>query len=147
LLYPNGRLQHAGIVIGVDGHATHIERFRPPDEPVFSSALTFRSRSLLSLGACLAVEKPKFDSFNGSEAVNQPFEFSDIDLCLRLADCGWRALLELAAVLIHREAASSQELRYAGQVAYFKSRWRDRLRDDRHFHLALSLDWHTAPLG
>jgi hypothetical protein len=55
-------------------------------------------------------------------------------------------------VLVHHEAATrkvwlSQENRYAGEVAYFKSHWRHLLRDDPFFHPALSLDWHTAELG
>ena len=98
----------------------------------------------------LAVEKSKFDAVGGFNSVNLPVEYSDIDLCLRLGERGWVALLEPASVLVHHEAASrkvwrSQEQRYAGQVAYFRSRWRHRLRDDL-FHPALSLDWHTAAL-
>ena len=131
LLYPNGRLQHAGIVLGVDGHATHFERFRPPDEPGFFGRVNLPHEVSAVTGACLAVEKAKFDAVDGFDAANLPVEFSDIDLCLRLAERGWTALVEPAAVLIHHEAASrkvwrSQEQRYAGQVAYFKSRWRQR---------------------
>ena len=103
-------------------------------------------------GACLAVARAKFDAVGGFDAVNLPVEFSDIDLCLRLAERRWTALLEPAAVLIHHEAATrkaslAQELRYAAEVAYFKSRWRHRLRADPYFHPALSLDWHGAALG
>jgi GT2 family glycosyltransferase len=152
LLYPNGRLQHTGIVLGVDGHATHFERFRPPDEPGFFGNVNLPHEVSAVTGACLAVEKAKFEVVGGFDAANLPVEFSDIDLCLRLAEKGWTALFEPAAVLIHHEAASrkvwrSQEKRYAGQVAYFRSRWRHVLRDDPYFHPALSLDWHTAALG
>ena len=98
------------------------------------------------------MEKAKFNSIAGFDAANMPNEFSDIDLCLRLAEQGWTTLFEPAAVLLHHEAASrkvwrSQEKRYAGEVAYFQTRWRQRLRDDPFFHPALSLDWHTAALG
>ena len=152
LLYPDGRLQHAGIVIGVDGHATHFERFRPPHDPGFFRRTNVPHEVSAVTGACLAVEKAKFDAIKGFDAVNLPIEFSDVDLCLRLAEHGWTALIEPAAVLIHHEAATrkvwrSQEKRYAGQVAYFKSRWRRAIRDDPYFHPALSLDWHVAALG
>ena len=40
-----------------------------------------------------------------------------------------------------------QERRYACEVAYFKARWRHRLRADPYFHPALSLDWHGAALA
>lgn len=152
LVYPDGRLQHAGVVLGIDGHVNHFERFRPPDDPGFFGRINFPHEISAVTGACLAVEKRKFDAVGGFDEVNLPVEFSDIDLCLRLAERGWTALIEPAALLVHREAASrkiwrSQEKRYAGQVAYFKERWRNRLRDDPYFHPALSLDWHTAALG
>ncbi len=152
LIYPDGRLQHGGVVIGVDGHATHFERFGRPDEPGFFDRLNVPHEVSAVTGACLAVEKTKFDAVGGFDAINLPVEFSDIDLCLRLAERGWTTLVEPAARLIHHEAATrkvwrSQEQRYAGQVAYFKERWRARLRDDPYFNPALSLDWHTAALG
>ena len=39
LIYPDGRLQHAGVTIGVDGHAAHFERFRPPETPGYFGRL------------------------------------------------------------------------------------------------------------
>jgi len=152
LIYPNGQLQHAGVVIGVDGHATHFERFRPPDAPGYFGRINLPHEVSAVTGACLAVDRAKFDAIGGFDALNLPVEFSDIDLCLRLAERGWTSVFEPDAVLIHHEAATrklwrSQEKRYAGQVAYFKSRWRRLLRDDPYFHPALSLDWHAAALG
>jgi GT2 family glycosyltransferase len=152
LVYPDGRVQHAGVTLGVDGHAAHFERFCAPDAPGYFGRFNLPHEVLAVTGACLAVEKAKFDAVGGFDAINLPVEFSDVDLCLRLAERGWTALMEPAARLVHREAASrkvwrSQERRYAGQVAYFKQRWRARLRDDPYFHPALSLDWHKAALG
>ena len=152
LVYPDGRLQHGGVVIGVDGHASHFERFGKPDEPGLFGRLGVPHEVSAVTGACLAVEKAKFDAVGGFDAVNLPVEYSDVDFCLRLAERGWTALVEPAALLVHREAATrrvwrSQEQRYADQVAYFKKRWRERLRDDPYFHPALSLDWHTAALA
>jgi len=62
------------------------------------------------------------------------------------------SLLEPHALLVHHQAATrkvsrDQERRYAAQVAYFKNRWRSRLRADPFFHPALSLDWHSPALG
>jgi GT2 family glycosyltransferase len=152
LLFPDGRVQHAGVVVGVDGHATHFERFRRADSSDYFGRDDAPHEVAAVTGACLVVEKAKFDAVGGFDAVNLPVEFSDIDLCLRLAERGWTNLVEPAAVLTHREAATrkawlSQEERYADQVAYFKSRWRKALRDDPFFHPALSLDWHSAALG
>jgi GT2 family glycosyltransferase len=152
LLYPNGRLQHGGVIIGVDGHANHFERHAAADSRGYFERLDVPHELSAVTGACLAVARAKFEAVGGFDAVNLPVEFSDIDLCLRLGERGWTALLEPAAVLIHHEAATrkaslTQEQRYAAEVAYFKSRWRHRLRADPYFHPALSLDWHSAALG
>lgn len=152
LLFPDGRIQHGGVVLGIDGHANHFERFAPTGAPGYFRRSDVAHEVSAVTGACLAVSRNKFCVVNGFDAVDFPVEFSDIDLCLRLRQQGWGSLMAPEAVLIHHEAATrkifrSQEKRYAKQVATFKTRWRDALRDDPYFHPALSLDWHEAALG
>jgi GT2 family glycosyltransferase len=152
LIFPDGTIQHAGVIVGVDGHANHFERRNPPNKPGYFQRLDVPHEISAVTGACLAVAKGKFDAIGGFDAQNLPVEFSDIDLCLRLTERGWASLLEPSAVLIHEEAATrkashAQERRYSREVAYFKARWRHRLRADPYFHAALSLDWHGAALA
>ena len=152
LVFPDGTIQHAGVIVGVDGHANHFERRYAPDELGYFQRLDVPHELSAVTGACLAVAKAKFGAVGGFDAQNLPVEFSDIDLCLRLTERGWASLLEPSAVLIHYEAATrkashDQERRYAREVAYFKARWRHRLRADPYFHPALSLDWHGAALA
>ncbi|HLH48115.1 MAG TPA: glycosyltransferase [Roseiarcus sp.] len=152
LIFPDGRLQHAGVVVGIDGHANHYELPAGQDGAGYFERLQVPHELSAVTGACLAVEKAKFDAVGGFDADNLPVEFNDIDLCLRLAERGWLSLLEPHALLVHHQAATrkvsrDQERRYAAQVAYFKNRWRSRLRADPFFHPALSLDWHSPALG
>jgi O-antigen biosynthesis protein len=152
LIFPDGTAQHAGVIVGIDGHANHFERRSAPNEPGYFQRFDVPHEISAVTGACLAVAKSKFDAIGGFDAQNLPVEFSDIDLCLRLTECGWASLLEPSAVLIHHEAATrkanhAQERRYSREVAYFKARWRHRLRADPYFHAALSLDWHHAALA
>ena len=152
LIFPDGRLQHAGVIIGIDGHANHYELSAGQKGIGYFGRLQVPHELSAVTGACLAVEKVKFDAVGGFDAKNLPVEFNDIDLCLRLAERGWISLLEPRAILIHHQAATrkvsrDQERRYAGEVAYFKNRWRGRLRADPFFHPALSLDWHDPALG
>jgi GT2 family glycosyltransferase len=151
LLYPDGRLQHAGVLLGIDGHANHYERLLPADAPGYFERLQAPHEVSAVTGACLAVARDKFATVGGFDADHLPIEFSDIDLCLRLAERGFGSVLEPDAVLIHHEAATrkkqiDQEERYASQVAYFKKRWLKRLRSDPYFHPALSLSWHGPAL-
>ena len=106
LLYPDGRIQHAGVVIGIGGGAAHAHRLLHPDEegyfhrhslPQFASAVT---------AACLLVRKECFDAVNGFDEENFAVAFNDVDLCLRLNKCGWQSFYEPRATLIHHESVS-----------------------------------------
>lgn len=152
LLYPNGRLQHAGVVLGIDGRAGHFERMAGRDSPGYFGRLGVAHEVSAVTAACLAVEKRKFAEVGGFDAVNLPVELNDIDLCLRLAERGWKTICASDAVLIHHESASrGRTLRpddvYRKEHHYFRSRWMHRLRDDPYFHPALSLDRLDAALG
>ena len=87
----------------------------------------------------------------GFDAATLPIELSDIDLCLKLAERGWTALVDPLVHLMHEESASrgGATLRrlsvYEDQRTAFKARWRGRLREDPFFHPGLSLyDWKPA---
>jgi GT2 family glycosyltransferase len=103
-------------------------------------------------GACLAVEKSKFDAVGGFDEVNLGVELNDIDLCLRLAEQGWKCICTPDSLLVHHESASRGTSIVPSAVCeqernYFRSRWMHRLRDDPYFHPALSLDRLDLALG
>jgi O-antigen biosynthesis protein len=152
LLYPDGRVQHAGVVLGIDGRAGHFERGLEPSDPGYFGRLCVAHEVSAVTAACLAVDKRKFDAVGGFDAVNLPVELNDIDLCLRLSEHGWTSVCTSQSVLIHREAASrGTTLRpdetYRDEHRYFRARWMHRLRDDPFFHPALSLARLDAGLG
>ena len=152
LLYPDGRLQHGGVVLGLDGFAGHVQRAVGADDPGYLGALAWPREVAAVTGACLAVEARKFFSVGGFDEMRLPIEYNDIDLCLRLADAGFKSVFEPRARLMHRESASRGanrwlDARYASEHAYFRERWAARLRDDPYFHPALSLDALEIALG
>lgn len=145
LLYPDGRVQHAGIVAGLGGSAGHFGAgAREEDEGWLGFGQLLRETSAVT-GACLAVEREKFFAAGGFDSVHLPVEFNDIDLCLRLEELGFVTLWTPFARLIHFESASRgkgtfRRLRvHASERAYFRERWAERLRDDPYFHPGLSL--------
>lgn len=106
LLYPDGRIQHAGVVVGIGGAAAHAHRLINPQAqgyfhrhavPQFTSAVT---------AACMVVEKAKFEAVGGFDAERFAVSFNDVDLCLRLAGRGWRSIYEPRARAVHHESAS-----------------------------------------
>ena len=152
LLYPNGRLQHGGVVLGLDGFAGHVQRAVGADDPGYLGALAWPREVAAVTGACLAVEARKFFEIGGFDEARLPIEYNDIDLCLRLSEAGYVNVFEPRARLMHRESASRGsnrwlDSRYANEHGYFRERWARRLRDDPYFHPALSLDALEIALG
>lgn len=151
LLYPSGRVQHAGVAIGVGGFAGHVDLHCAGDaDGQFERAR--RDHTLLAVtGACLAVERTKFEAVGGFDEENLPVDLNDIDFCLRLVEKGWHTIYVAGAELVHHESASRGRKpgnpRYAREKAYFATRWRVERRADPHFHPALSLLLTRPSLG
>jgi len=144
LLYPGGRLQHGGVVLGLGGHAAHIESGADAASRGYLGGLTVPREVSAVTGACLAVEKKKFQAQGGFDSERFPVELGDIDLCLRLAARGCKTIFAADSVLMHRESATRGKardlsVRYARERANFLARWKDALVDDPYFHPALSL--------
>ncbi len=106
LLYPDGSVQHAGIVMFQSGGPNHPFRLHPNEHAtgVFGSASWYRNY-LAVTGACLAVPRAVFDEVGG---FNEEFGllFGDVDLCLKVGDSGRRVVYNPYARLVHHENAS-----------------------------------------
>lgn len=145
LLYPDGRIQHAGVVLGVGGGAAHAHRLLHPDEegyfrrhalPQFVSAVT---------AACLVVVRDRFLAVGGLDERNFAVAFNDVDLCMRLNRRGWQALYEPRATLIHHESVSrgfdrdpGGAARLAGELDALKTLWDSGAGVDPFHHPQLS---------
>jgi O-antigen biosynthesis protein len=153
LLYPDGRIQHAGVVVGLGEGVGHFDAgLRDGEQGWLGRNLLLHEASAVT-GACLAVERAKFVAVGGFDAVHLPVEFSDIDLCLRLEELGFVTLWTPFARIVHFESASRGKATFrrlathAAERAYFRQRWADRLRDDPFFHPGLSLVSLSAALA
>lgn len=145
LLYPDGRIQHAGLALGLGDGVGHFESGAPDGEPGWLGRNKVLRETSAVTGACLAVERAKFLAVGGFDATHLPIEFNDVDLCLRLEERGWRTLWTPFARLIHFESSSRGRATFrrleihAAERAYFRRRWGHRLRDDPFLHPGLSL--------
>ena len=145
LLHADRSVQHAGVVLGVGGVAGHFGAGLPEGAPGWLGGNLAPHEVSAVTGACLMVESRKFRAVGGFDEVNLPVELNDIDLCLRLAEKGWRTLCDCRTRLLHHESASrgGAALRlqrvYAAERRYFAARWRHIIRDDPCFNPALSL--------
>src|SRR3984893_9664735 len=153
LLYPDGRIQHAGVVVGLGEGVGHFDAGRRDGEQGWLGRNRILHEASAVTGACLAVERAKFVAVGGFDAVHLPVEFGDIDLCLRLDELGFATLWTPFARLVHFESATRGKATFrrlathAAERAYFRQRWADRLRDDPFFHPGLSLVSLSAALA
>jgi O-antigen biosynthesis protein len=106
LLFPDERVQHAGIVLGPEGHVVHLHRFAGKNDPGYCGQLALPRTLLAVTGACVAIRRAVFFEVGGLDEVNLPVAFNDVDLCLRLGDHGYRVVWTPFAELFHLESAS-----------------------------------------
>jgi len=145
LLYADGTLQHAGVVVGLGGRAGHILRRRPGDTPGHLGRLRVAHEVSAVTAACLAVSREKYLAVGGFEAEAFPVDFNDVDFCLRLGARGWKTVWTPAATLAHLESVSrgpsvgAKRARFEQEAARFSERWRAVIRHDPYYHPALSV--------
>lgn len=145
LLFGDGKLQHAGVVVGLAGRAGHILRRRPADTPGLLGRLRVAHEVSAVTAACLAVARHKFEAVGGFDAEAFPVDFNDVDFCLRLAAAGWKCVWTPAAELFHFESISrgpttgAKRERFEREAARFTDRWLAVIRHDPFYHPALSL--------
>ncbi len=96
LVYPDGRVQHAGVYFGIpNGILTAYNELE--DKP---------SREVEAVtGACLAIRRPVFEMLDGFDEgfVNG---YEDIDLCLRVRKAGWTVRYVAESTVMHHESQS-----------------------------------------
>jgi len=137
LLYTDGRIQHAGVVVGVGGAAGHAHRNLPAhDEGYFGQPHLTQYVSAVT-AACLLIDKRKFLAVGGFDEERLAIAFNDVDLCLKLERAGWRNIYVPHAVLIHHESKSrgndyapGQIDRYRRELEVFQNRWGTKTYED-----------------
>jgi GT2 family glycosyltransferase len=124
LLYPDHRLQHCGVVIGLIGAAGHpLLGLAPEERGYLNMALVTREVSAVT-GACLASRREVFDQLGGFDE-SLGVDLNDVDYCLRGRAAGYRTLYEPAAELLHHESPSRGTAGGAGDILRFIARWKD----------------------
>jgi GT2 family glycosyltransferase len=146
LLYPNGTIQHAGVILGIGGVAGHAFRSMQKDTPVQMNRANISQNLSAITGACLAVEKSKFESVMGFDEKYLKVAFNDIDLCLKLLTKGYKNLYLPEVVLKHYESytrgyedTDSKKKRFHNEVMVMKKRWNSLISKDPNYNPNLSL--------
>lgn len=145
LWYPDGTLQHAGVILGLGGVAGHPHSRLPRGHTgYFGRAVLHQSLSAVT-AACLVIRKSVFDEVGGLDET-LAIAFNDVDFCLRVRAAGYRNVWTPAAEMIHHESASrgtedtpAKQRRFFGEVATMQERWADIIQDDPAYSPNLTL--------
>jgi GT2 family glycosyltransferase len=154
LYYPDGTLQHGGVIVGMGGVAGHFEKHLEAGDPGYCRRVQLLQNLTAVTAACMVVRRSVFEDVGGLDEINLTVAFNDIDFCLRLAERGYRNVWTPFAELYHHESASrgadtapEKVARFAREIAYMKRRWGRSLLEDPCFSPNLSLDTERIQLA
>jgi ADP-heptose:LPS heptosyltransferase/GT2 family glycosyltransferase len=137
LLYPDRKVQHAGMFLAGGGVARHAFRFCAEDDPgYFGLALTQRDVMAVT-GACMLMKADTFEALGGFDEAHTVIN-NDLDFCLRVHERKLRCIYTPFAQLIHHELASRKDLKDEHDATGFNSRWSSlTAKGDPFFHPTL----------
>jgi GT2 family glycosyltransferase len=134
LLYEDGTIQHAGVVIGLErGLAGH----EGTGEAVLDGGYLGRSRLQRGVsavtGACLATRRVVFERVQGFDEVHFPVTFNDVDYCLKVREAKLKVMYTPFATMYHYESKSrgiattgeAKQRQYREEMN-FQMRYKDR---------------------
>jgi GT2 family glycosyltransferase len=144
LLYQDGSIQHAGVVVGLDGVAGHLYQGFPADHPGYCGTLQVRRAVSAVTGACLLVRSKLYSAVGGMDE-RLAVAYNDVDFCLRVQKAGFRNIYTPEATLFHHESSSRgfvqsdrQKRRHLGEQAYLRAKWGALLDADPYYNVNLS---------
>ncbi|CCH70991.1 hypothetical protein BN10_740003 [Phycicoccus elongatus Lp2] len=127
LLFPDGRIQHAGCVLCADGYPRHVYAGLPADHEVVN-----RSGPVsIVTGACMFLPRDWFEQMNGFDTwFTNGYE--DVDLCFRVTEGGGEVHYCHRSVLTHLASATREgrTAEFAESERRFVERWGHRRPDD-----------------
>ena len=147
LLYPDGRIQHAGVVVGMVGAAGHPHKFFPDNHIGYHGRLHLVYNVSAVTGAMMMVKTDKYKQVGGLDEDNLAVAYNDIDLCLKLMDAGYTNLFTPHAKATHHESISrgyedtdEKMQRLLKEQRFFLNKWADFLENgDPYYNPNLSL--------
>ena len=156
LHYPDGRIQHAGVVTGIGGVAGHLFKFAAGDASGPFSLRPLPRETTCVTAACLLVRADLFQKIGGLDEENLAVAFNDVDLCLKIRNAGFRIVWTPFASLTHHESVSrsvdtdpDKQERFQGEVRHMMLRWGKSMlaEDPPHYSPNLSLTREDSSLA
>lgn len=162
LYYPDRRLQHAGIILGVGGqngtpgiagHFFPAYIDEPPQSPLQLLYVGGTRNFTAVTAACVMVETTKFNEVKGFDPIFK-IAFNDVDFCLKLYDKGYRNVYLPHVTLFHHESISvgqpgskQRDLEvFDKEIKLMLKKWKPLIDNDPFYHPEFRRDIANARL-
>jgi GT2 family glycosyltransferase len=146
LRYPDGSIQHAGVVLGVGGIANHPFQHQPRGYPGHGARAMVAHNFSAVTAAFLAIRRDTYLEAGGLDE-RLAVAFNDVDFCLRVRALGYRNLWTPFVDIIHHESASrgredtpEKQARFQQEVEFMRERWAGILHADPNYNPNLTLE-------
>ena len=139
LYYPDGDVQHAGVILGLGGYAAHSHRGLSGDHPGYFNRANARQNLSAVTGACLVVRKSIYHQVGGLEEAFT-VAYNDVDFCLKVQTAGYRNIYTPYAELYHYESKTrgfddtpEKQARFQKEKDLLAQRWQLLLDNDPYY--------------
>nr|WP_067295828.1 glycosyltransferase family 2 protein [Marinobacterium profundum] len=154
LYFTDGRIQHAGDVLGPGGCASHLHGPIEGDDPGYMGRALLAQDLSAVTAACLVTQKELYLSLGGLEEERLPVAFNDVDYCLRVRESGYKVIYTPYAELYHHESVSRgkdddpvKTARARRESEYMRSRWAAVIERDPFYNPNLNYSRADFRLG
>ena len=147
LIFPNGKLQHAGVIVGLSGIADHPHLGLRVKDPGYMGRAQVDQDFSAVTAACMLIRKSLFLEVGGFDEERFPVLFNDVDLCLRVRERRYKVIWTPYATVVHHgsvsqnsEKVSQKKLeRIRREQSAMAERWIEQMAEDPAYNRHLSL--------
>ena len=106
LIFPDNEIQHAGVIMGINGSAGHSHKGHPADAVGDMYRLVTTQDFMAVTGACLMTKTALYREMGGLDEEKFAVAYNDVDYCLKLWQKGLLNVYTPLAQAIHYESRS-----------------------------------------
>lgn len=145
LYYEDDTIQHAGVIIGMNGCSDHIFKGLEKENHGYMNRACLLQEYSAVTAACMMTWKDVFLKIGGFDELNLKIAFNDVDYCLKLREAGYRIIFTPYAELYHFESKSRQN--YYQKITkkeanFIRKKWAKYIKNDPYYNP--NLDYKTT---
>ncbi len=150
LLYPDGNVQHAGVVLGLRGPADHPFIGSENNRAGYMNRLLVDQNYNVVTAACLLIRKSIYQQVGGLDEEHFTVSYNDVDLCLKVREAGYLTVWTPHALVMHEGSVSQKKVdttvqekkrqRFMAEQDTMYAKWMPLIANDPAYNPNLSQD-------